>query len=132
MFTSLGKILLISNDLQACKLLNQQSLPLQSSLKFALFLCQIFRQASPKPSNDLQRCTHIVQCFVEKRGDGELVWSLDFIPCALLSTAFREGKNKSTSFPAKSAPAVNSKAWEPASAHILLIFSTPCYVCFCK
>lgn len=132
MFTSLGKILLISTDLQACKLLNQQSLPLWSPLKFALFLCQVFQQASLKPSSDLERYTHIVQCFLEKGGDGDLVWSLDFILCPLLSIALREGKDKPTSFPAKSAPAVNSKAWEPVSAHILLVFSTPCYVCFCK
>lgn len=68
MCTSLGKMLLISNDLEACKLLNQHSLPLSSSLKFALFLCQVFRQASLKPSSDLQRYAHIAQCILEKGG----------------------------------------------------------------
>lgn len=130
MCTSLGKMLLISNDLEACKLLNQHSLPLWSSLKFALFLCQVFRQASLKPSSDLQRHTHTLPgAFWRKVVQ---VWSLDFMSCPLLSIALREGKDKPTSFPAKSAPAVNSKAWEPVSAHILLVFSTPCYICFCK
>lgn len=57
MFTSLGKIQLISNDLEATKLLNQQSLLLSSSLKFALSLCQAFRQSCLKPSSELQTHT---------------------------------------------------------------------------
>lgn len=58
MFASLGKMQLISNDLEATKLLNQQSLPLSSSLKFALSLCQAFRQSCLEPSSELQTHTH--------------------------------------------------------------------------
>lgn len=79
MFTSLGKMPLISNDLEATKLLNQQSLPLSSSLKFALFLCQVFRQCSLKPNSNLQTDTYVVQCLLEKGGGGELVGSLSFV-----------------------------------------------------
>lgn len=74
MFASLGKMQLISNDLEATKLLNQQSLPLSSSLKFALSLCQAFRQSCLEPSSELQTHTHThtVHCLLEMGGSEEL------------------------------------------------------------
>lgn len=60
---------LLSNDLQATKLLNRQSRPLSSSLKFALFLCQAFRQSSLRPNSGLQMYTYSAQCLLEKGGD---------------------------------------------------------------
>lgn len=63
---------LISNDLEATKLLNQQFLSLSSSLKFALFLCQVFQQSPLKPNSDLQTYSYAVHCLLEKGGGGEL------------------------------------------------------------
>lgn len=93
---------LISNDLEATKLLNQQSLPLSSSLKFALFLCQVFQQSSLKPNNDLQTYTYVVQCLLEKGGGGELVWGLGFISSPATSPTLhnvKERKGRAYKFP---------------------------------
>lgn len=65
--------MVISNDLKATKLLNQQPLPLSSSLKFALFLCQNCRQRSLKPSSDLQTHTYAFHGLLETGGSGELL-----------------------------------------------------------
>lgn len=95
MLTSLGKMPLISNDLKATKLLNQQSLPLSSSLKFALFLCQVFRQSSPKPTSDLQTYTCVIRCLLEKGGGGgELVWSLGFLSSPNMSPTLYNVKER--------------------------------------
>lgn len=102
MFTSLGKMPLISNDLKATKLLNQQSLPLSSSLKFALFLCQAFRQSSLKPDSRLQTYTYVVQHLLEK--GGELVWSLGFMSSPTSSPALhnaKERKGPASKFPCR-------------------------------
>lgn len=100
MFTSLGKTLLISNDLEACKLLNQQSLPLWSSLKFALFLCQVFQQASLKCSGDLQ--TH-TRCPVlsGEMGSWYGAWTSYLVPYSALAFKGKERTSLHVSLPSQ-------------------------------
>lgn len=125
---------LISNDLEATKLLNQQSLPLPSSLQFALSLCQAFRQSSLKPNSKLQTYTDRVHCLLEegcggewhRKGDRALWASYLLQTRPPLCPVLREGKDVPTRFPARPAPTVTSADREPAGPHILLVFIAPC------